>query len=146
MRGLFASVLALLGVGILALWGAGSVSAQQELQWFQPGPFELTCPVLRYCQTEEPCVAVQHEFTIRHQPYEGPTFYGFPDGVTASGVLGMIAKPQGTQTLLGSATPDAERFYRVVVFEDGQITIGLSHATDKSTDAIYYGNCSEQVS
>ena len=119
-------------------------ASAQGVQWLQPSSFDLTCQVQRKCVVETSCVPHADQVVIRHQINEGPTHFELPEGAEMRGVLGKTATPQG-QALLGSATPAGARFYRVAVFPDGSLTVGVLNAANKDEDVTYYGTCVDMV-
>lgn len=128
-------------VGVI-LFAGGLANAQT--QWFTPNNFELTCPIFKKCLREKQCTPHADELTIRHAPTEGPTFFELPENLLSTGVLGVVGSPQG-QTVMASASPDGRRFFRMVVFPNGSVTVAVLNADNKTQDVSYYGNCREAV-
>lgn len=128
-------------VGLLCL---GTAANAQGMQWFTPNDFELTCPIFEKCVRETECEAFADKLTIRHAPNEGPTHFELPGQLSSTGVLGVIASLQG-QAVMASASPDGQRFYRMIVFPDGDVTVAVLNTGTKSDDVNYYGNCTEAV-
>ena len=117
-----------------------TIASAQTLQWLPPGPFSLDCTVLKRCLVGEPCEAYREKTKIDHDSAGGETHYLLPASTVAKGVIGMVTR-NAKQTLLGSATADANVFFRVTVFDDGALTIQSSHDGNSGNDATYYGTC-----
>ncbi len=124
----------------VAFPGVPGLLLAQNLEWKPPGQLALNCTVLKQCIIGEPCEPFRGKTLIENNPEAGVAVFFLPTDITAKGVIGMVTH-NGRQTLLGSATADASLFFRVTVFDDGNLTIQTSNENSSLADITYYGTC-----
>lgn len=131
---LFCTTLALLATPTLA-----------QTNWFSPNAVNVTCTLHTACPVNEACRPSAQSITINHNREQGMTQFILPDGTESLGVLGVMSV-DGTQTLMATASKDAQTVYRINIFPDAALTIGITNYIDRPEDTFLYGTCKQPES
>ncbi len=111
-----------------------------QTNWFTPDAFNVTCTIHTACRVNEACRPTAQSITIDHNRDAGLTKFILPNGTSSSGVLGVMSAGK-TQTLTATASTDAETMYRINIFPDAAMTIGVTNFIDRPEDMFLYGTC-----
>lgn len=116
-----------------------------QTNWFTPGTFNVTCTIHTACPVNEACRPITQSITINHNREQGMTQFILPNGTESLGVLGVMSVDK-TQTLTATASTDAQTMYRINIFPDAAMTIGVSNYIDRPEDTFLYGTCKQPES
>lgn len=116
-----------------------------QTNWFTPDTFNVTCTLHTACPVNEACRPSAQSISINHNREQGMTQFTLPNGTESLGVLGVMSV-DGTQTLMATASTDAQTVYRINIFPDAALTIGVTHYIDRPEDTLLYGTCNQPES
>ena len=111
-----------------------------QMNWFTPSAFNVTCLMQQQCIVNTACTKIAQTLTIDHNPEGGLTNFVLPDGTKSQGVLGVMSIGS-TQTLAATTSTNAEKMYRINIFPDSTISVGVINYIDRPEDMILYGTC-----
>jgi hypothetical protein len=117
-----------------------ATGAAAQMNWFSPSPFTVTCQLHQQCMVNAACTRIAKTLTVEHNPDVGLTKFVLPDGTPSEGVLGVMSIGT-TQTLAATTSTDAQKMYRINIFPDAAVTIGVVHFLDRPEDTFLYGSC-----
>ncbi|WGI22788.1 hypothetical protein [Amylibacter sp. IMCC11727] len=116
-----------------------------QTNWFTPDTFNVTCTLHTACPVNEACRPSAQSITINHNREQGMTQFILPNGTESRGVLGVMSVDK-TQTLMATASTDAQTVYRINIFPDAAMTIGVTNYIDRPEDMFLYGTCKQPES
>ncbi len=116
-----------------------------QTNWVTPDTFNVTCAIHTACPVNEACRPTTQSITINHNREQGMTQFVLPNGTESLGVLGVMSV-DATQTLMATASTDAQTVYRINIFPDAAMTIGVTNYIDRPEDTFLYGTCKQPES
>jgi hypothetical protein len=115
-------------------------AALAQTNWFTPDAFNVTCLMQQRCVVNNACTKIDQTMTIEHNPELGLTKFVLPDWTPSQGVLGVMSVGT-TQTLTATTSTDAEKMYRINIYPDSTISVGVMNFIDRPEDMLLYGTC-----